>query len=285
MDDPRAKADRAYEHLQTLTELISAFATKAYSVAMHPDFWTEPMPPANGDVIIWAEATEPPPSILWGPIIGDIVHGFRSALDQLAWGLSVEQQAPTPPPSDPIPRDNPWRNIRFPICQSCDAWKSGVKNQLWAIDPALVAKLKPLQPFVTGKNAPDREPLAVLQELWNIDKHRHLHLVNATVELHDVLTVNPFEGMADPDDLLANLEFEVVSKRAPGPLVNRTEIGRARLIRKPGGLIAMSLPQMHMNPRVAVDVAFDQWYPAYGGRVLHTLGQIGEAVEAILAAI
>ena len=137
---------------------------------------------------------------------------------------------------------------------------------------------------MTGRDAPDREPLAVLQELWNIDKHRHLHLVNATVELHDVLTVNPFEGANDPDGLMASLEFEVVSKRGPGPLIDRTEIGRARLVRKPGGILGMTLPQMHMNPRVAIDVAFDQGYPAYGGRVLQTLSQIAEMVEAILAA-
>jgi len=137
----------------------------------------------------------------------------------------------------------------------------------------------------TGKNAHEREPLAVLQELWNIDKHRHLHLVNATVELHDVLTVNPFPGIDDPQGLMTNLEFEVVSKRTPGPLKGRTEIGRARLIHKPGGLLAMSLPQIHMNPRLVIDPAFDKGHPAYGGGVLHTLGQIGQTVEAIIAAV
>ena len=287
MGDSNAKITRAYEHLSALAVLITTFSAEAYTVEAQPDFWTEPSPPANGDVVIWAEASKEPPSRIWGPIIGDIVHGFRSALDQLIWGLSVSYQATRGigPPPDPIPRGDPWRDVWFPVCTSDNAWNDrAVPNQLRFIEPSLIAQLKPLQPFMTGRDAPDREPLAVLQELWNIDKHRHLHLVNATVELHDVLTVNPFEGANDPDGLMASLEFEVVSKRGPGPLIDRTEIGRARLVRKPGGILGMTLPQMHMNPRVAIDVAFDQGYPAYGGRVLQTLSQIAEMVEAILAA-
>jgi len=47
----------------------------------------------------------------------------------------------------------------------------------------------------------------------------------------------------------------------------------------------MSLPQIHMNPRLVIDPAFDQGHPAYGGGVLHTLGQIGQTVEALIAAV
>jgi hypothetical protein len=283
-DDPRAKTDRADVHVSDLANRVVAFANKAYRVHMEQDFWSEPDP--QGLVIIWAEADRDPPLLEWGPIIGDIVHGYRSALDQLVWGLSVDYQATlgVAPPRGRIPYGNAWRKIGFPICLGSDAWKSAKTAQLWAIDPAHLAVLKGLQPFETGKNAPEREPLAVLQELWNIDKHRHLHLVNATVELTDVLTVNPFPDLADPHGLM-DVEFEIVSKRAPGPLEGRTEIGRARMVRKPGGLIAVNFPQMHMNPSMAIDPSFDQGYPAYGGRVLHTLSEIGKTVEAILAAL
>jgi hypothetical protein len=41
---------------------------------------------------------------------------------------------------------------------------------------------------------------------------------------------------------------------------------------------------MHMNPRLFIDVAFDQGYPAYGDRVLHTLSQISQTVGAIVSA-
>lgn len=285
LDDSHAKVARANENLSALGSLIAAFKSEAHRVHMEPEFWTEPVESWSADVIVWAEATSEPPSRYWGAIIGDIVHGFRSALDQLAWELSVSHQAAkgVVPPAGRIPWGDPWRDIWFPICLTPNAWEGVASKHLWAMDPALVASLKPLQPFCTGKDAPEREPLAVLQELWNIDKHRHLHLVNATVELVDVVSVNPFPDL--PPDPLTELEFKIVSQRGPGPLVGRAEVGRASFIRKPGGLVAVSHPHMHMEPDIAVDVAFEEGYPAYGGGVLHTLGQIRETVEAILYAV
>jgi hypothetical protein len=279
---PAAKVQRAYVHVQTLESLIESFTANAYRVDMKRDDMVDP-DTAMGDVVIFASATEDPPSELWGPIIGDAVHDLRSALDQLVWALSVAHQA-NPPPPDPIPRGNPWRQIAFPICLNESAWVSAVQNQLWAIDPALAAGIKTLQPFETGKLAPEREPLAVLQELWNIDKHRHLHLVNATVELHDVLSVNPFPHGDETDELMT-LDFEIVSKRAAGELVGETEVGRARMVPKPGGLIAVSIPEMHMNARIAIQVAFDQGAPAYGAGVIETLRSLGNATKTVIRAV
>jgi hypothetical protein len=147
---------------------------------------------------------------------------------------------------------------------------------LWAIDPAQVTIIERLQPFTTGQ-PPGRSPLAMLDELWNIDKHRHLHLVNATIELEDIVSVQPFPGLPD-------VEFEIVTRKAPGPLIGRTEVGRARLVRRPGGVIAMSLPQVHVSPRLALDIAFDPSAPTYGGRVLPTLRAIADAVQDVISA-
>ena len=282
MDDPQAKLDRADKHIRALARMVNAFRKQAYRVGAQPAMWTEPPTRENAlRVIIFAEATEDPPSLIWGPIIGDIVHNLRSALDQTAWGLSVDYQATlgNHPPPDPIPPKDPWRAISFPICTRSTQWPSAVRRKLWAVDPALLASLQGLQPYITGPQAPDREPLAVLEELWNIDKHRHLHLVNATIELRDVFSTEPFG-----EDL--RIDFEVISKRAPGPLVGPTEIGRARPIDRPGiQTPRTNLPQMFMNPDLAVDVAFDQGAPAHGGSILQTLRSLRKTVKAILAAI
>jgi hypothetical protein len=280
--DPQAKIDRADKHIRALARMVGAFRKKAYSVSVQPAMWVEPPTMQNAlQVVISAEATEDPPSLEWAPIIGDIVHGLRSALDQVAWGLSVDHQATlgNSPPPDPIPRRDPWRSVSFPICLSRSDWPSQWRNKLWAADPALMAVFERLQPFYAGKNTPDREPLAVLDELWNIDKHRHLHLVNATIVLRDVLSVKPFPGLPD-------LDFEVISKRAPGPLVGPTEIGRARPIDRPGVQTPRTnLPQMFMNPDLAVDVAFDQGAPAYGGSVLKTLRSLRKTTQNIVSAV
>jgi hypothetical protein len=297
--DPQAKIDRADKHIRALARMIGAFRKQAYRVEAQPAFWSEPLDGTNGDtLIIFAEATEDPPSRLWGPVIGDIAHGLRSALDQVAWDLSVGYQATlaSTPPTDPIPTGNRWRDISFPICRQSQDWSSVWGRRMWATDPALKAIFERFQPYFGGKNPANREPLAVLDELWNIDKHRHLHLVNATVDLRDVFSVEPFPGMP-------NIAFEVVSKRALGPLVGPTEIGRARMVRRPDGrltapfatgpdgsesspgIIAVSLPQVHMNPDLAVDVAFDQGAPAYGRSVLKTLRRLRKTVQDIVSAV
>jgi hypothetical protein len=143
----------------------------------------------------------------------------------------------------------------------------------------MLASLQGLQPYVTGPQAPNREPLAVLDELWNIDKHRHLHLVNATIELRDVISVEAIPG-------IPRIEFEIVSKRAPGPLKGPAEIGRARPVDRPGVQTPRTnLPQVFMYPDLAVDVAFDQGAPAYGGSVLKTLRSLSKTVGAIIDAV
>jgi hypothetical protein len=273
--DPQAKIDRADKHIRSLARMIRAFRKEAYAVGVYQAPW-EGAPDLG--VIIFAAASKDPPSLEWGPVIGDIVHSLRSALDQVAWRLSVEYQATlgNKPPADPIPRKSPWRSVGFPACRKSTEWPHQWATKLWAVDPALKAVLQPFQPFYGGKNPADREPLAVLEELWNIDKHRHLHLVNATVELRDVFSVKPFPNLPD-------FQFEVIAKRAPGPLVGPTEIGRARQVALPGGR-QTTLPQMFVNPDLAVDVAFDKGPPAYGGSVLKTLRSISKTAQNIVSA-
>ena len=279
--DPQAKLDRAEKHIRSLARMILAFRKRAYRVRAQPAMWVEAPTIQNAiDVVIMADAAEDPPSLKWGPVIGDIAHDLRSALDQLAWGLSVDYQATlgNQPPPDPIPSGNRWKDIAFPICRNGTNWNSQRTRKLWAVNPALLTSLQLSQPFVMGPQAPDHEPLAVLDELWNIDKHRHLHLVNATIELRDVFSVEPF-----PD--LPRLDFEIVSKRTPGPLGGLTEIGRARPVDRPGvQTLRTNAPQMFMYPNLAVDVAFDQGAPAHGEAVLHTLRKISKTVHAIVSA-
>ena len=282
MDDPEAKLDRAHKHIRALARMILRFRHEAYTVRGQPAFGVDPDPAHRFDVVIFAEVRQEPPSLLWGPIIGDIIHGLRSALEQVAWGLSVEHQATlgnTPPPY-PIPRNSRWRDISFPICRDGRHWEDVSNKKLWAIDPSIAASLKGFQPFNTGPQAPDREPLAVLEELWNIDKHRHLHLINATIELRKAVSIELFPGMP-------RVDFEVISQGPlGGPFVGPAEVGRARPVERPGVQTPRTnAPHMFMYPDLAVDVAFDQGAPAYGGSVLKTLRSLSKTVKTILAAV
>jgi hypothetical protein len=47
----------------------------------------------------------------------------------------------------------------------------------------------------------------------------------------------------------------------------------------------MTLPEMHMDARFTPDVAFSKGHPAHGGRLLHTLSDMGKTVRAVIAAL
>jgi hypothetical protein len=210
-----AKLRRAELHFHTLDALVVDFRTEAYAVQPEND-WTK------GQTVIFAEPLREPPSLYWGPIIGDFVHNIRSALDHLVFALAAARKGPPPE----LVKGTKWERLSFPIRLDDTEWNSIRCDRLWALSDRQAAAIYDLQPFTTGQNAPEREPLAMLEELWNIDKHRHLHLINATVELAEVISVRPREGFPD-------ITLKVVWQRAPGPLKERAEIARIEQVGVP----------------------------------------------------
>ncbi len=57
---------------------------------------------------------------------------------------------------------------------------------------------------------------------------------------------------------------------------------RQGLPTKPGGFLATSLPEVHVNPILAFDIAFEKGAPAHGGRVVDTLNHLSDSVPAAL---
>ena len=240
-----------------------------YRVANDPDKQT-------GEIVVYGDVLGQPPMHELSAIIGDVVHNLRSALDHLIWQLTVEA-GHTPPPN-PIPKRGPgseWRSIGFPIyvnpyppdhLGNLIPWATSKEpKSLWGIGPRLRADLQALQPFNYGQDAP-RKPLAVLEELWNIDKHRHFHLALFHMGLRDVRSSSK------------EFKFRVLKKHAPGPLKSRTEIGRAKQVRGRWH----PLVHMYMDSEVAFSISFDQGPPAYGKRVNDTLISLHDTVAAIL---
>lgn len=96
------------------------------------------------------------PEIEWGIIIGDAVHCLRSALDQLVAGLWTDKITD---------------RTRFPICRTEREWIVDAPGMYWSVPPAYVAVLDRAQPYHRGDRA-NEDPLAILNTLWNIDKHQ-----------------------------------------------------------------------------------------------------------------
>ena len=104
-----AKIGRANVHLDFLRERVKSFTKDldSYEVETKDDWQT-------AKVFVHGE---PVPAVEeWGPIIGDVVHNLRSALDHLVWQLTIAN-GHTPPPVIPNRRGDPeykWRQVGFP---------------------------------------------------------------------------------------------------------------------------------------------------------------------------
>jgi hypothetical protein len=110
--------------------------------------------------------SEPPP-IEWGVTLSELVHLLRSSLDNLFWQLLVKRLR-----AEPAPR----KRESFPIHKTKDGYKGDLEpwvNKLTTDDRALIEEA---QPFKAPKPWHQRHPLALLNDLNNIDKHRFFHI-------------------------------------------------------------------------------------------------------------
>ena len=178
------KLRRANEQRETLDMAIKRFLDAdptPYRILSHDD-------PDTRDRIYGMEIVEPPPAIEWGVLAGEIVHNLRSGLDHLAYALCLAHTPSKAPP----------RGTEFPIFWNEDRFddvKSGggrykVRGMSWKMQSAM----RDLQPFNQG-SLPKAQSLWLLQEVSNIDKHRHVHLsvlgypVIASFESPDVVLI------------------------------------------------------------------------------------------------
>jgi hypothetical protein len=121
---------------------------------------------------------EPPIDI--AILAGEIVYQLRSALDHLIFELVNRNLA------RPIPPKNWERDCRFPLCLKVPTHGnpavpytlpvpfSFFKKSLSGVTAKAFAEIERLQPY-NGGNGPTQ--LGWLEQLANIDKHRHFHVV------------------------------------------------------------------------------------------------------------
>jgi hypothetical protein len=271
------KVERANIHLEFFRERVEALIKQhdLYGIDTKDD-------PQTGQVIIYGEAFVEPLSEEWGTIIGDVVHNLRSTLDHLVWQLTLAN-GHMPPAVIPRKRsdlDYRWRQIGFPI-YSFDprkrypsgrriSWRWQPPDGLWGVRPALRTEFQRLQPFYRRKK-PDRHPLAVLDELWNIDKHRHLHLPPFLVWLYGVRSVKPLSFAPE-------ITLRLVKAYGPRPFKGRAEIGRVEQV----GPHRSPILKMYVETDIAYSVAFEKGPPAHGAGVIQTLEGLRDTVVKIL---
>ncbi len=300
LDDCFALVRRADTHRKSLDLLFERFLKRdPYRISTHVDAspWQDRVieardrggwratlagPEQPADVIISGEVLRQPPSRDAGILIGETVNALRAALDHAVWFFSTRAYAAPP---DPLPIE--WREVGWPVVHKAADWPSACGTRLrFVADDSIRTVIKEAQPFSRRKQEPERDEFAVLHELWNVHKHRHLPLTQLWVGLHQVVSslnrvavVDAPPGHADSlRNYLRKHAYVVISGGEPRPFEDNTELARIREAHPPYSW----WPEMHVDPTLAVDVAFNQGPPAYGVSVQEALGRIrDEVIDAL----
>jgi hypothetical protein len=166
--------------------------------------------------VILSEDVIQPPAHEWAPIIGDMAHNLRSALDHVACQLSIANGGDVECEQTSFPifvDDAPGSRKQFARC-------AGMFSHL---DRTIARRL---QPYQTAD--PRTHPLWLLHTLNNIDKHRRLHVVSTAVYGHaiDVLTQEGFrigrvseKNATQKNEILLIIQLEHTTAEQPRGLM------------------------------------------------------------------
>lgn len=178
----RIKLQRAEEHFgQLRLEQLTFLSRNPYRILREHDL-------GKGEPhYLWrAKIVEHPPYEKWASLIGECAHSLRAALEHTAYSLVNTPAFVT-------------EKTAFPILDDRSKWASSHPKDLPGVTPQVLAEVENVQPYNRWKN---QDPLWIVHMLDIIDKHRRLHLVDATVQgtywkaRHGILT--PIEGGIGP---------------------------------------------------------------------------------------
>jgi hypothetical protein len=244
---PRAKVERAKEHLHELEAAVVAFFdTRPYEVLPEEDA-------ESGQRLYKVTKADAPPDSL--PLIaGDVVHNARAALDHLVWQL-VEANGTTPSKAD-----------GFPVNESARAFESGGIAKVKArISKDAVKIVRALKPYKGGNDA-----LWRLHHLDIADKHRVLFLVGSSFR-----SVSP---IVPTDDEFAAAMGAIMSQLFIRPLDRMFPLKQGDVLFK----FPLSEPQSKNEPQFRFDVAFGQGEIVEGEPIVETLNDLVSATEQVI---
>jgi len=186
LDGVKAKIERAKGYFVDLENLIREWIAipenqiAASTVIDHPE----------GKQTFATAALTPIP-VIFSLAIGDFVHNLRSALDHLAWQLVIAS-----------PPNSPGRETAFPIWITNTPKQAANRLKLLGLfRPDIVIAINSYQPYQRSASNPASDPLHILSELDNIDKHRLLLVVLPDVPFSLIVTTSGVSTKIEPKDL------------------------------------------------------------------------------------
>jgi hypothetical protein len=160
-DASKLKIARARQHLQELETSVSDFlAHKPFAVLVEKP---EGMPDYL-DFVTWVARFREEVPHEWSPIIGDIIHNLRAALDVMACDLvRLNGKSAT--------------GVYFPFARSASDLAKQIKGKhIDRAGPQVVDEIEKLQPYKGGNLA-----LRAIHDLDIVDKHQSLIAVAGSV--------------------------------------------------------------------------------------------------------
>jgi hypothetical protein len=155
--DHDLKLYQALQHTVHLkTEVERWLGGNPYSLTIEFD-------PQRRENALWINALRSPPDE-FSLIIGECLHNLRSALDNLVHTLAIRKHG------SPLPQTIAKR-LQFPIAKDHEGFR-GIKWRIQDIPSEAQTEIEGLQPYNHRQDDPTRDPLWILNELSNIDKHR-----------------------------------------------------------------------------------------------------------------
>ncbi|QCO97909.1 hypothetical protein FCN77_09520 [Arthrobacter sp. 24S4-2] len=145
------KFDRAREHLLRLNNELQAYLD-ADPITLVRQFQPE------GKMPFIAVRVKQQPPVSLSVLVGEIAHQLRSGVDHIANGLVL------------VAGNAPTSRTSFPVCLRPPT-RLSVSGGVTAEN---LAQVDAVQPYRQGN--PESHPLHILNELWNVDKHRNLRL-------------------------------------------------------------------------------------------------------------
>jgi hypothetical protein len=166
-----AKYRRGREHAVAFRKAIVAFlhAHPQPTFAIEFEDTTE----EGVDRVCWlvVEHGYPEPPDELALLLGDAIHGYRCALDHLAWQLVAAAGTSL--------TEHEEKGVQFPVYKTeTDFDKKASRTRMPGVAPAALAVIKKAQGYPLSSPPPS---VHTLQKLSNDDKHRTIHLVAAAM--------------------------------------------------------------------------------------------------------
>jgi hypothetical protein len=253
LDGVNSKIERAKAHIGNLEQEIRAFAKlKPYTVRIDRE-----KSAGGGTVKIFAVDNKIGiPDVSISLTAGEAVYQMRSALDHLIHQLVIANgQAAKLEDS---------RRHQFPIFESSDGYVARARGMIDGVADGVARIIESQQPYKRTPHSPHQDPLWILQDLNNTDKHRLIPVA--------VVGLNVLRGRDSADDVTYADLFEM---RRPGPLKHGEMLAR---------LDARDMDE-HISADLTSTVSFEQ-APKIGGLPVsmysvlwHLIARVGNVIE------